>query len=128
MSVVSVPKKPYIPFQWGLPTDSAARKQHPIVTGFLDYFPATAAGVAFVSWAGNQKHNPGQELHWARGKSLDQEDCIGRHTLERGSVEYIETVDAIYEIPHVMARAWRACAAAQLYAEANGAPVARGAK
>ena len=128
MNAVSVPTKPVIPFQWGLPSDSAARKQRPIVTGFLDYFPAAAAGVAFVSWAGNQKHNPGQPLHWARGKSADQEDCIGRHILERGGVEYLETADAIYEIPHELALAWRAMANAQLAAEAHGAPVARGAK
>lgn len=120
--------KPIVKFNWGLPTDSAARKRHPIVTGFLDYFPAAAAGVAFISWAGNEKHNPGQELHWARGKSTDQEDCIGRHTLERGEYEYIETPTAIYAVPHSMCRAWRAMAAAQLDAEAHGAPVARGAK
>jgi hypothetical protein len=128
MSATSASGKPIIPFSWVIPTDSALRKRYPIVTGFLDYFPSAVAAVAFVSWAGNQKHNPGQPLHWARGKSTDQEDCIGRHLLERGGFEYIETADAIYEIPHEASLGWRAMANLQLVAEVNGAPKARGAK
>lgn len=120
--------KPIVKFAWVLPTDSAARKRHPIVSGFLDYFPAAAAAVAFLSWAGNEKHNKGEPLHWARGKSMDQEDCIGRHLIERGGVDYIETADAIYEIPHEVALAWRAMAQLQLACEAHGASKARGAK
>lgn len=35
--------------------------------------------VAAVSWLGNEQHNPGQPLHWARGKSMDQLDAAARH-------------------------------------------------
>jgi hypothetical protein len=38
-----------------------------------------------VSKAGNDKHNPGEPLHWAREKSTDHADCIGRHLIERGT-------------------------------------------
>src|SRR5689334_5921158 len=51
-----------------LPTDSQARKDTPIARGCLDYFPLAIAAVARLSKAGNDKHNPGEPLHWSRGK------------------------------------------------------------
>ncbi len=95
-----------------LPIDSAARKRIPIVTGVLDYFPDAIAAVAEVSFVGNEKHNPGEPLHWARGKSPDHADCIGRHLLERG------TVDPITKVRHSAQLAWRALALLQLEIEA----------
>jgi hypothetical protein len=70
-----------------LPTDSAMRKDTPICTGMLDYFPRAAAYVARISVLGNDKHNPGEPLHWAKGKSMDQPDCIVRHVIERGTFD-----------------------------------------
>ena len=105
-----------------LPVDSEARKNIPLVTGLLDYFPAALAEIAKVSKAGNDKHNPGEPLHWARGKSTDQADCIGRHLLERGGIDP-ETGQR-----HSAQMAWRALALLQLELEAAGAPVARGAR
>ncbi len=70
-----------------LPTDAQARKDTPITTGVLDYFPRALAAIARVSKAGNDQHNPGQPLHWAREKSTDHADCIARHLLERGTVD-----------------------------------------
>lgn len=84
---------------------SSERKEYPIVTGCLDYFPDALTMVAHISYLGNQKHNPGQALHWARGKSMDHEDCIGRHTVERDVVEE--------GVLHAANRAWRALAALQ---------------
>lgn len=68
-----------------LPQDSAVRKGIPITTGVFDYFPRALAYIAMVSKAGNDKHNPGEPLHWAREKSTDHADCIGRHLIERGT-------------------------------------------
>lgn len=68
-----------------LAADPTARKGMPITTGVLDYFPLALAEVAVVSKAGNDQHNPGQPLHWARGKSTDHADCIARHLIDRGS-------------------------------------------
>lgn len=68
-----------------LTTDPQLRKGMPITTGVLDYFPLAIAEVAVVSKAGNDQHNPGQPLHWARGKSTDHADCIARHLIDRGS-------------------------------------------
>lgn len=86
---------------------SEERKQHPMCTGFVDYFPDAMALVAHVSWRGNQKHNPGQELHHARGKSADHADCVVRHQSTR--------CDADDGVPllHAAEAAWRVFAQLQ---------------
>lgn len=104
-----------------LPADSAARKEVPIASGVIDYFPAALVEIAKLSHAGNAKHNPGQPLHWSRGKSNDHADTIMRHFVERG------TVDAEDGIRHSVKLAWRALALLQIELEAAGAPKARGA-
>ena len=104
-----------------LPTDAAERKNVPLVSGVLDYFPAALAEVARISKAGNDQHNPGQPLHWARGKSMDHADCIGRHLADRGKWD----VDGQR---HSGKLAWRALALLQQELEAEGAPLARGAR
>jgi hypothetical protein len=103
-----------------LPTDSGARKSIPLARGVLDYFPAALAEVAKLSQVGNDKHNPGEELHWARGKSMDHADCILRHLTERGTTD-------IDGLSHSVKVAWRALALLQEELEAAGAPRARGA-
>lgn len=105
-----------------LPTDSKIRKNIPLCSGVMDYFPAALAEVAKVSFAGNEKHNPGQPLHHARSKSNDHADCIARHLLERG------TLDLDDGQRHSAKLAWRALALLQEELEAEGAPKARGAR
>lgn len=91
-----------------LPTDSDERKTIPIFSGVLNYFPLAIAAVARVSKRGNDKHNPGQPLHWARGKSTDHADCIARHLID------VETLDAATgEYEDAAALAWRALAKLQ---------------
>jgi hypothetical protein len=107
--------------QPALPTDSADRKDIPLARGVLDYFPSALAAVALLSKAGNDKHNPGEELHHARSKSSDHADCIMRHLTERGTVD----TDGIL---HDVKVAWRALAMLQEELEKRGAPKARGAK
>jgi hypothetical protein len=92
-------------------SDSKERKETPITTGVLDYFPLAIAGVARVSFKGNQKHNPGQPLHWAREKSTDHADCIGRHLSDRGKIN--PESGELHEL-HI---AWRALALAQIAEE-----------
>jgi hypothetical protein len=70
-----------------LPTDSSLRKDTPIFSGMLNYFPRAAAYVARISVIGNDKHNPGEPLHWAEGKSSDHLDCIARHAVENGTFD-----------------------------------------
>jgi hypothetical protein len=93
-----------------LPTDAKERKQYPIATGVLDYFPDAIVEVAQVSYVGNQQHNPGQPLHWARAKSMDQDDTLIRHFMERGKRD----TDGQR---HSAKAAWRALAILQLEIE-----------
>jgi hypothetical protein len=104
-----------------LPSTATERKAVPLASGVLDYFPAALAAVAEVSKLGNDQHNPGEPIHWARGKSMDQADCLIRHFLERGTND----CDGV---PHSAKMAWRALALLQLELEEAGAPIARGAK
>ena len=85
---------------------SAQRKEYPVTTGVLDYFPDAIAMVAHISFLGNQKHNPGEELHWARGKSMDHADCCGRHLEQRGTLD-------TEGIRHSAQLAWRSLALLQ---------------
>lgn len=105
-----------------LPESSEERKEIPITTGVLDYFPAAIAYIAKVSKFGNDKHNPGEPLHWARGKSMDHADCIVRHLIERGTMDK-------NGIRHSGALAWRAMALLQEELEREeGAGRPRGAR
>lgn len=92
------------------PQSSEARKNLPVTTGFLDYFPDAVAYVAFVSKIGNDKHNPGQPMHWARGKGGNNADCAGRHLIERGTYD----ADGLLNDGTL---AWRAMANLQLKLE-----------
>lgn len=104
-----------------MPSSPTDRKAIPVASGVLDYFPAALAEIAKVSYVGNQQHNPGEPLHWARGKSMDQGDTLIRHFLQRGDLDS----DGLR---HSAKMAWRALALLQLELEAAGAPLARGAK
>jgi hypothetical protein len=93
-----------------LPTDWHERKATPIATGVLDYFPLALAEVAKCSKAGNDQHNPGQPLHWAKEKSTDHADCIVRHLIDRGTID----TDGVRHSAKV---AWRALALLQTEVE-----------
>lgn len=110
-----------------LPTDSQARKQIPLLTGCLRYFPAALAGVARISKEGNDKHNPGEPLHHAREKSGDHGDCLLRHLVD------LQDHLAAGRKPEALAEAdavcWRALALSQeLHEGYAGAPLAPGAR
>ena len=104
-----------------LPTGAADRKKIPLSSGVLDYFPAALIEIAKVSFAGNEQHNHGQPLHWARGKSNDHPDTLIRHYLERGTLD----TDGMR---HSAKMAWRALAILQMEMEGAGAPIARGSR
>jgi len=102
-------------------TTSEERKKYPMARGLLDYFPDALAEVSRVSYEGNLKHNPGEEMHHARGKSADHADCILRHLVGRGGFDG--------EIRESAALAWRALALLQQeLEEEKGLSLPRGAK
>ena len=95
-----------------IPTDAQTRKNHPVATGVIDYFPLALFTIAEVSKVGNDQHNPGQPLHWNRSKSTDESDALMRHFLERGTLD----TDGIR---HTAKMAWRALAMLQKELEAE---------
>ena len=102
----------YAPTVGVLPEDSAERKTYPMHTVIAGYFPAALAAVAHHSFVNNERHNPGEEMHWSRGKSDDHLDAAMRHLVEGDLVGL----------------AWRALAALQLEEERKGAPIPFAAK
>ncbi len=103
--------------------NSKRRKEQPVFSGVVRYFPAALALVAELSRLGNDKHNPGQPLHHARGKSTDHGDCILRHQAS------YEDADPETNLVHAVAVAWRALAQLQELAESRyGWPMAPGAR
>lgn len=99
-----------------LTEDSKARKEAPMAEGCLDYFPDALFEVAELSALANEKHNPGEPLHWSKHKSTDHASCILRHLVDRG-----KKIVGEYRKPvrHSVAVAWRALALAQMEIEAE---------
>lgn len=102
----------------GLPDTDAARKALPIWTGFVMYFPDVLAAVAEVSKKGNDQHNPGEPLHWAREKSTDQMNTAMRHMLDHARGNRFDTDGS----RHLAKAIWRLCAELQLDIEKGTAP------
>lgn len=89
-----------------LPTDPQARKDVPLASGCLDYFPDALAAVAATSLQGSRQHHPDEPLHWDRSKSGDEADALLRHLVQRGTLD----TDGIRHSAKV---AWRALALLQ---------------
>lgn len=82
------------------------RKDYPLVRGVLDYFPDALLEVANVSKVGNDQHNPGEPIHWAKEKSTDEADALMRHLIDRGKYD-------TDNVRHSAKVAWRALALLQ---------------
>lgn len=94
------------------------RKALPLATGVLDYFPDALLAVAECSRVGNDQHNPGQPLHWAKEKSTDEADALMRHLMDRGKTDK----DGVRHSAKV---AWRALALLQRELEAEPIAIAQ---
>lgn len=80
------------------------RKDIPLVSGLIDYFPNALAAVAELSLYGNKQHYPpGTDLHWNFTVSSDHADTLCRHLVDRGTKD----VDGIRHSTKVV---WRALA------------------
>lgn len=98
-----------------LPMDAKTRKGIPIYSGFVKYFPDAMAAVAELSRIGNDQHNPGQPLHWAKEKSQDEMDAQMRHIVDNAGGTERDTEGVL----HAVKNAWRAMANLQRLADAG---------
>lgn len=90
-------------------------KQFPMYSGLLKYFPRALRYVSHVSYVSNEKHNPGQHLHWDKNKSMDEPDALMRHLDEIAFGEDYDT-DGVLHYGRV---AWRALAFLERYFDSN---------
>ena len=79
------------------------RKNMPVFSGVLKYFPDAIKEISRVSLAGNNQHHPDKPLHWDRNKSADELDALTRHLIDAGTLD----TDGIRHSAKV---AWRALA------------------
>lgn len=92
-------------------SDSAQRKATPLFSGCIAYFPDALNAVARISKKGNDKHNPGEPLHWSRDKSFDHLDCVARHLATH---DQIDPESGELHLAHMV---WRGLAQLQLLEE-----------
>jgi hypothetical protein len=92
--------------------DAIKRKETPVYSGVLCYFPDAIKEVAKCSQVGNDQHHKGKPLHWDRSKSGDELDALTRHLMEAGTMD----TDGILHSTKV---AWRALANLQKELETN---------
>ena len=100
--------KPVPPF---MSTDSATRKLMPVASGVLAYFPDALMCVSWISRVGNEKHNKGEPLHWAKEKSGDEPDAEVRHMLDFvRDLPPDPGLEPLGKLGHLASKAWRALA------------------
>jgi hypothetical protein len=95
------------------------RKNTPVYSGVMKYFPDAINAVARCSFAGQQQHAPDEPLQWHRGKSGDELDALARHLLQAGTMD----TDGI---SHSAKVCWRALGNLQKELELKGeAPLSK---
>lgn len=93
--------------------EAQQRKNTPIYSGFVKYFPRAMGEVARLSKVANDQHNPGEPLRWAKEKSTDHLDCLMRHLVDDAMGKKVDTDEQM----HLTKVAWRAMANLEIYLE-----------
>jgi hypothetical protein len=88
------------------------RKETPVFSGVLKYFPDALKEVAKCSFMGQQQHNPNKPLAWDRSKSGNEYDSLTRHLIDSAKEDY-DTDGTL----HKAKIAWRALAGLQKHLE-----------
>ena len=86
-------------------SEAQKRKDTPVFSGVLKYFPNALKEVSKCSKAGNDQHHPDKPLHWDMDKSKDEYDALTRHLIDH-TINPVDT-DGILHLTKV---AWRALA------------------
>ena len=86
------------------------RKNTPVFSGVLKYFPNALKAVAKCSKAGNDQHHADKPLHWDMDKSSDEYDAMVRHL-----IDHQENPVDDDNVLHLTKVAWRALAGLERY-------------
>jgi hypothetical protein len=107
---------------WFGEDDKVRKSDWPVWDYVFGYFPLALLEEVRVAVIGNNQHNPGQKLHWARHKSTDQLNTALRHIFDYAKAKQEGQVcprDATGK--SLLAQAvWRLKAQLQLDCEAEG--------
>jgi hypothetical protein len=98
--------------------DDDNREDYPLYDVLFGYFPAAMLMLAKWAKVGNDQHNAGEPLHWARDKSTDHTNKILRHLVDYDQKES----NGFYEAVPLL---WRAAALVQELYEKEGWPEGR---
>lgn len=90
--------------------EAQSRKNTPVFSGVLKYFPNALKEISKCSKAGNDQHHPDKPLHWDMDKSKDEYDALTRHLIDH-TIDPMDT-DGILHLTKV---AWRALAGLERY-------------
>jgi hypothetical protein len=82
------------------------RKECPIYSGLIAYFPKALREVAHISFMGSKQHHPDEPLHWDRKKSPDELDSMMRHLIDHANGERCDTDGTL----HLAKVCWRCLA------------------
>ena len=80
-----------------------ARKNTPIYSGVVAYFPLALKEIAKASFVGQEQHNPDKPLAWDRSKSGDELDAMLRHLVDHASGEEFDDCGT----RHIVKCGWR---------------------
>ena len=99
------------------PIDKAQlRKNTPVFSGCVAYFPLALKEIAKASVNGQAQHNPGKPLAWDRSKSGDELDAMMRHLIDHASGDEFDDDG----IRHIVKCGWRILAFIQKTMENEG--------
>ena len=79
------------------------RKNTPVYSGTIKYFPLALKEIAKASAQGQKQHNPDKPLAWDRSKSGDELDAMMRHLLDHASGEIFDDCGT----RHIVKCGWR---------------------
>jgi len=84
-------------------SEAQKRKDTPVYSGVVAYFPLALKEIAKASSEGNKQHHSDKPLHWDRSKSGDELDAMMRHLLDHASGEIFDDCGT----RHIVKCGWR---------------------
>lgn len=91
------------------------RKEYPVYSGLIKYFPDAILDVSNVSFKGNRQHHNDKPLHWDRDKSSDHLDAAMRHLIDYSNGAEFDSDGT----RHLSKVAWRILAQLQIDLEGD---------